>query len=120
MSTALILHNLKMRFEKGDIYTNIGNILISINPYCNLGLYGPEKIYEYQNRGLKDMPPHVFNIAHAAYKGMTDFKLPHSIIISGESGAGKTEATKQCMIYIGAVAGSVNNVESKVLKVGVC
>lgn len=116
MSTPLILYNLKTRFEKGDIYTNIGTILISVNPYKSLGLYSPEKIYEYQYRGTKEVPPHVFNIAHSAYKGMADFGKAHSIIISGESGAGKTEATKQCLSYIAAIAGSELGVEKKVLQ----
>jgi hypothetical protein len=116
MSTPLILHNLKVRFEKGDIYTNIGTILISCNPYQQLGLYTPEKIFEYQYRGVKEMPPHVFNIAHDAYKGLCDFKKCHSVIISGESGAGKTEATKQVLNYLASIAGSTNGVEQKVLQ----
>jgi len=115
MSTPLILHCLKERFNKGDIYTNIGTILISINPYQKLGLYTPEKIYEYQYRGVKEMPPHVFNIAHDAFKSLTEFGVNNSIIISGESGAGKTEATKQCLSYLAAIAGSVNGVEQKIL-----
>jgi myosin heavy subunit len=69
-----------------------------------LPLYTPEVIYEYQYRGLKEMPPHVFNIAHDSYKGLTEFHVNQSIIISGESGAGKTEATKQCLSYLAAIA----------------
>jgi len=116
MGVPLILHCLRKRFENHDIYTNVGTILISINPYQSLGLYTPEKIYEYQYRGLKEMPPHVFNIAHEAFKGMTDFHENQSVIISGESGAGKTEATKQCLSYLASIAGSVNGVEKKVLQ----
>ena len=67
-------------------------------------------------RGTEEMKPHVFNIAHDAYKGLTDFKKNQSVIISGESGAGKTEATKQVLAYIAAIAGSVGGVEKKVLQ----
>ena len=77
---------------------------MSINPYQNLGLYTPEVTKEYMYRGVKEMPPHVFNVAHDAYKNMSEFGNNNSIIISGESGAGKTEATKQCLSYIAALA----------------
>ncbi len=107
---------MRERFKKKQIYTNVGTIIISINPYCNLGLYTPEVIHDYQYRGVKEMPPHVFNTAHDSYKGITDFGTPQSIIISGESGAGKTEATKQCLTYLAAIAGSVDNVETKILQ----
>ena len=60
------------------------------------------------------MPPHVYNIAHDSYYGVTSFEQLQSIVISGESGAGKTEATKQCLQYLAAIAGSVSGVEKKV------
>jgi hypothetical protein len=116
MSVPLILHNLKKRFENKEIYTNIGTILISLNPYCNLGLYTPEVIHDYQFRGLDEKPPHVFNIAFDANHGVTSFGMDQSIIISGESGAGKTEATKQCLSFIAAAAGSIGGVEKKILQ----
>lgn len=116
MSTQLILHNLRQRFEKKEIYTNVGNILISVNPYEKLDLYTKEVVHRYAKRKLgQELPPHVFNIAHDSYYGITAFKQLQSIIISGESGAGKTEATKQCLQYLAAVAGSVGGVENKVL-----
>ncbi|CEO99091.1 hypothetical protein PBRA_007205 [Plasmodiophora brassicae] len=115
MNPAMILHNLKQRFEKDQIYTNIGTILISINPYCRLPLYTPDVIDEYENRGLKEMPPHVYNIAHNALVGIKETIDNQSVIVSGESGAGKTEATKQVLSYIAAVSGSVGNIEEKIL-----
>ena len=60
------------------------------------------------------MPPHVYNIAHDSFYGVTSFEQLQSIVISGESGAGKTEATKQCLQYLAAIAGSVSGVEKKV------
>ena len=114
MSIPLILHCLRRRFEPSDIYSSIGTMLISINPYTNLDLYTPKIIRKYRNSSEehRDVSPHVFVIADQAYKGLTfDNGLNQNIIISGESGAGKTEATKECLSYLGAVAGSVAGVE---------
>lgn len=117
MGAPLILHNLRKRFEGGDIYTNIGNILISINPYKRLPLYTDEVVRKYTKRKMgAQLPPHVFDIAHDAYYRMTAFSQLQSIIISGESGAGKTECTKQCLQYLAARAGSASGVENKVLQ----
>ena len=116
MSGPLILHCLKKRFENNLIYTNVGTICISVNPYKHLPIYGRDVIEKYMYRGVEERPPHVFNIAHNAFKGMKDYSINQSIIISGESGAGKTEATKQCLTYIAAIAGSVGGVEKKVLQ----
>eukprot|EP00484_Ammonia_sp_Unknown_P018101 CAMPEP_0197028252 /NCGR_PEP_ID=MMETSP1384-20130603/7978_1 /TAXON_ID=29189 /ORGANISM="Ammonia sp." /LENGTH=1466 /DNA_ID=CAMNT_0042457223 /DNA_START=22 /DNA_END=4422 /DNA_ORIENTATION=+ len=117
MSIPLILHCLRKRFEAGKIYSAIGTILISINPYTQLDLYTPKMIRKYRNslEEHREVPPHVFVIADQAYKGLTFPAGPNqSIVISGESGAGKTEATKQCLSYLGAIAGSVAGVERKV------
>ena len=118
MGAPLILHNLRRRFEeKSEIYTNVGNILISINPYKRLPLYTKEEVHRYSTRKFgQELPPHVFNIAYDSYYGLTSFQSLQSIIISGESGAGKTEATKQCLQYLAAVAGSRTGVENKILK----
>jgi len=115
INAPLILHNLKKRFEQDKIYTNLGTILISLNPFFRLPLYGPEVIKDYQEKGLRDMPPHVFNIADNALKGILDSPENQSIVVSGESGSGKTEATKQCLAYLAANAGSSLGVEQKIL-----
>lgn len=116
MVPPLILWDLKTRFEADKIYTNIGNILISINPYKWLPIYTHAVMTRYQQRGTEEREPHIFNIAHDAYVGLTEFKINQSIIVSGESGAGKTECAKQCLSYMASMAGSVGNVETKVLK----
>jgi len=116
MSGPLILHCLKERFQQNKIYTNVGTICISVNPYQFLPIYTRDVIEKYMYRGVEERPPHVFNIAHNAFKGMKEFSVNQSIIISGESGAGKTEATKQCLNYIAAIAGSVGGIEKKVLQ----
>eukprot|EP00808_Paulinella_micropora_P021135 g79262.t1 len=116
MVPPLILHNLRVRYEKNQIYTNVGTILISINPYQWLDIYNKAVTEDYIGRGVKEMPPHVFNIAHDAFWGLKEFKKDQSIIISGESGAGKTEAMKQCLNYLAAIAGSHGGVEKKILQ----
>ncbi len=117
MSAPLILHNLKQRFLKHEIYTNVGTILIAINPYKVLPLYTDEVTRTYARRKLgQEMPPHVFNIAHDAFVGLRDFEQNQSIIISGESGAGKTEATKHCLHYLAFMAGSGSGVAHSILK----
>ncbi len=119
MSLPLILNNLKKRFlEQSAIYTNVGNILISINPYKDLNLYGMDNIRKYfdrKNDANVSLPPHVFDIANASLYGLKYFQKSQSIVISGESGAGKTEATKQCLNFIAANAGSKSKVEQKIL-----
>ena len=116
MSLPLILHTLKSRFQTNNIYTNVGTILISINPYKRLPIYTPDIIDQYHKRGNKWVPPHVYLIASEAYNQLLETKCPQSICISGESGAGKTECTKQALQFLAEVAGSsTSNVEQKIL-----
>eukprot|EP01137_Pigoraptor_chileana_P032461 Opistho-2@21853 len=111
----MIIHNLRERFKKDIIYTNIGTILISVNPFKPLPLYTPTMIDKYYRKGIRTMPPHIFDIADAAYRTMVETKGNQSILISGESGAGKTEATKQVLSYLAEVAGSVDGIEQNIL-----
>jgi myosin heavy subunit len=115
LTKPLILYSLKKRFLQNKIYTNVGTILISVNPYQQLSLYTPSVMDEYRNRGIKELSPHVFIIADNSYEKLIELKQDQSIIISGESGAGKTEATKQCLQYLAEIAGSESNVEQKIL-----
>lgn len=115
INEAMIVHNLRKRFYNDEIYTNIGTILISVNPFKLLPLYTPSVMESYMKKGTRDMPPHTFNIADNAYRAMVEKKQNQSILISGESGAGKTECTKQCLNYFAELAGSVNGVEQYIL-----
>mmetsp|Transcript_31812 Transcript_31812/g.77526 ORF Transcript_31812/g.77526 Transcript_31812/m.77526 type:complete len:1662 (+) Transcript_31812:33-5018(+) len=115
MNRPLILHNLRERYTDNQIYTNVGTILIALNPYKRLPLYSPSIIESYQ-RNKSRQPPHVYGIADNAFQGMVSSESGQAIVISGESGAGKTVCTKQCMQYLAEVAGSSeSNIEQKIL-----
>ncbi|XP_050798428.1 unconventional myosin-Ig isoform X2 [Gopherus flavomarginatus] len=97
------MENLKLRFEMGRIYTYIGEVVVSMNPYKQTQLYGKDVIEQYQGRELYERPPHLYAVADAAYKAMKRRAKDTCIVISGESGAGKTEASKYIMQYIAAI-----------------
>jgi myosin heavy subunit len=100
VNDATILHNLKLRFASDLVYTNIGTILVSVNPFKWItDLYSTDVAKEHMMTTAGELSsPHVFAIGGAAFRGMLE-GLDQSIIISGESGAGKTEATKQCLRF---------------------
>uniref|UniRef100_A0A8C4DNV1 Myosin IG n=1 Tax=Dicentrarchus labrax TaxID=13489 RepID=A0A8C4DNV1_DICLA len=97
------MENLKLRFEKGRIYTYIGEVVVSVNPYQQMDIYGKETIDAYRGRELYENPPHLYAVSDAAYKAMKRRAKDTCIVISGESGAGKTEASKYIMQYIAAI-----------------
>uniref|UniRef100_A0AAF5RX01 Uncharacterized protein n=1 Tax=Wuchereria bancrofti TaxID=6293 RepID=A0AAF5RX01_WUCBA len=89
-----LLDNLKDRFASGHIYTYIGPILLAVNPFNFFPIYNPKYARLYsQIRQLSSMPPHIFAIANITYHSMLRIKENQCIVISGESGSGKTEST---------------------------
>ncbi|XP_078260250.1 unconventional myosin-Ib isoform X1 [Rhinoraja longicauda] len=113
------LENLKKRFEHSEIYTYIGNVVISINPYRSLPFYTPAKVEEYRNRNFYELSPHIYALADEAYRSLRDQDKDQCILITGESGAGKTEASKLVMSYVAAVCGKgaeVNQVKEQLLQ----
>ncbi|KAG8575713.1 hypothetical protein GDO81_009651 [Engystomops pustulosus] len=113
-----VLHNLKVRFiDSKLIYTYCGIVLVAINPYEQLPIYGADIINAYSGQNMGDMDPHIFAVAEEAYKQMARDERNQSIIVSGESGAGKTVSAKYAMRYFATVSGSESeaNVEEKVL-----
>ncbi|XP_043980326.1 unconventional myosin-Vc isoform X2 [Gambusia affinis] len=113
-----VLHNLKVRFvESRIIYTYCGIILVAVNPYKQLPVYGDAIIHAYSGQNMGDMDPHIFAVAEEAYKQMARNHKNQSIIVSGESGAGKTVSARYAMRYFAVVSksGSQTRVEDKVL-----
>ena len=107
----MILHALRQRYHNYEIYTSVGSILVSVNPFKPVPLYTPSVVHKYSHRGSTELPPHVYALADNAYRGILFDGKDQSLIVSGESGAGKTEATKLSLAYLAAVAGSASGVE---------
>ncbi|KAH3684684.1 hypothetical protein WICPIJ_004349 [Wickerhamomyces pijperi] len=101
-----INENLQKRFQNKTIYTYIGHVLISVNPFRDLGIYTEEILESYKGKNRLEVPPHVFAIAESMFYNMKAYNESQCVIISGESGAGKTEAAKRIMQYISSVSGS--------------
>ncbi|KAK3589621.1 hypothetical protein CHS0354_043081 [Potamilus streckersoni] len=97
------LENLRLRYEKNRIYTYIGEVVVSVNPYKTVDIYNQTYVDHYKGRELYERPPHIFALADSAYKTMKRKSRDTCIVISGESGSGKTEASKIIMRYISAV-----------------
>ncbi|XP_022682843.1 myosin-17 isoform X6 [Setaria italica] len=101
-----VLDNLAVRYAKNIIYTYTGNILIAINPFQRLpNLVDSRTMEKYKGANLGDLDPHVFAIADVSYRQMINEGKSNSILVSGESGAGKTETTKLLMRYLAFLGG---------------
>ena len=103
---ASIVEQLQRRFEQGQIYTYIGDILLAVNPFASLGLYGELEQARYRGRARSDNPPHIFAVADSAYQALVHQSHNQAIVISGESGAGKTESANlllKQLVYLGKV-----------------
>ncbi|XP_072227285.1 unconventional myosin-Ig [Leuresthes tenuis] len=110
------MENLKLRFEKGRIYTYIGEVVVSVNPYQQMDIYGKDTVDAYRGRELYENPPHLYAVSDAAYKAMKRRAKDTCIVISGESGAGKTEASKYIMQYIAAITNPTQRAEVESVK----
>lgn len=100
-----LLDNLRARFVAGHIYTYVGSILIAVNPFKFYPLYNPKYVKLYQNRRLgPNLPPHIFAIADTAYHCMLKDRKNQCIVISGESGSGKTESTNFLLHHLTALS----------------
>ncbi|CAF1109907.1 unnamed protein product [Adineta steineri] len=114
LNEGTLLNNVRRRYKKDRIYTYVANILIAINPYKELhGFYNTDTMKKYNGKSLGVMPPHVFAIGDKAYRDMRTTKQSQSVIVSGESGAGKTESAKYVLQYLtesyGAHSGQIED-----------
>lgn len=119
ISNESVNDNLQKRWTNAEIYTYIGAVLISVNPFRDLGIYTDEILKRYHGKNRLEVPPHVFAIAESAYYNMNAYHENQCVIITGESGAGKTEAAKRIMQYIAEVSGgqdsSIQEIKDMVL-----
>ncbi|CZS98096.1 related to myosin II [Rhynchosporium graminicola] len=114
LNEASVVHNLHMRYQADLIYTYSGLFLVAINPYCPLTIYTNEYINMYKGQGREDTKPHIYAMADEAFRNLVDEGENQSILVTGESGAGKTENTKKVIQYLAAVAHSDSPVKNKV------
>uniref|UniRef100_A0A8C1TI45 Myosin IXB n=1 Tax=Cyprinus carpio TaxID=7962 RepID=A0A8C1TI45_CYPCA len=120
LSEDTILDNLRIRFQKNKIYTYAGSILIAINPFKFLPIYNPKYVKMYENHQLGKLEPHIFAIADVAYYAMLRKHVNQCIVISGESGSGKTQSTNFLIHCLTALSqkGYASGVERTILGAG--
>ncbi|PAA88820.1 hypothetical protein BOX15_Mlig024707g2, partial [Macrostomum lignano] len=111
INEAAITDNLKIRFLNNAIYTYIGPVLIAVNPFKDVKIFDDKFIDMYQGSALFENPPHIFAIADHMYRSMVSEMENQCVIISGESGAGKTVSAKLIMNYVSKVSGGSGRVE---------
>ncbi|KAI8881146.1 hypothetical protein K501DRAFT_334936 [Backusella circina FSU 941] len=127
LNEASVLNTIKTRYDQHHIYTYSGIVLIATNPFAKLPLYEPEIIQKYSGSRRGDLEPHLFAIAEDAYRCMIRDNKNQTIIVSGESGAGKTVSAKYIMRYFATAddkdapigkqikAGTMTEVEEQIL-----
>ncbi|XP_070969922.1 unconventional myosin-IXb-like isoform X2 [Oncorhynchus clarkii lewisi] len=120
LNESSILDNLRNRFHKKKIYTYAGSILIAINPFKFLSIYNPKYVKMYENHQLGKLEPHIFAIADVAYYAMLRKRVNQCIVISGESGSGKTQSTNFLIHCLTALSqkGYASGVERTILGAG--
>jgi len=120
MNDATILDNLKARHTKGEIYTYTASVLLAVNPYKDIqGLYGDGQCRRYRGKHIGALPPHPYAIADTAYRTLVREQRNQGLLISGESGAGKTETAKIVMQFLafasGATSGHADSIQARVV-----
>ncbi|XP_065087512.1 myosin-IIIb-like isoform X4 [Ochlerotatus camptorhynchus] len=113
-----IVEQLQKRFETNQIYTYIGDILVAVNPFSQLGIYTSYHQRKYCGKTRSDNPPHIFAVADAAHQALVHQKQNQAIVISGESGSGKTESANlllKQLVFLGKAV--TKNLEERILQV---
>ncbi|XP_056141358.1 unconventional myosin-Ic-like [Lampris incognitus] len=98
-SEAAFIENLRRRFRENLIYTYIGSVLVSVNPYKELEIYSKQHMGRYRGVSFYEIAPHIYALSDNTYRAMRTERKDQCILISGESGAGKTEASKKILLY---------------------
>ncbi|XP_037547694.1 unconventional myosin-Ih [Nematolebias whitei] len=117
-SESAFLDNLRKRFHENLIYTYIGTLLVSVNPYKELDIYSKKQMDTYMGVNFFELPPHIYALADNVFRTMKSEFNNHFILISGESGAGKTEASKKILQFYAVSCPStkvLNNVRDRLL-----
>ncbi|KAL0100749.1 hypothetical protein PUN28_019257 [Cardiocondyla obscurior] len=118
LSEEAIVDQLQHRYEQTQIYTYIGDILVAVNPFTNLGLYTGIEQKRYKGQARSDNPPHIFAVADAAYQALLHQRQNQAIVISGESGAGKTESANLLLKQLVYLSKAPNrNLEERILQI---
>ncbi|GBG27180.1 High molecular weight form of myosin-1 [Hondaea fermentalgiana] len=112
-----IIDLLRRRYAVDKIYTSVGDILVAVNPFKQTDLFAPSVMHKYAETGREamELPPHPYAVINGAYRAMMEDGKDQSLLISGESGAGKTVTVKVCLEFLSEVAGSDANIEQKIL-----
>uniref|UniRef100_A0A4W5P7N3 Myosin IXAb n=1 Tax=Hucho hucho TaxID=62062 RepID=A0A4W5P7N3_9TELE len=115
-----LLESLRARFRQERIYTYVGSILIVINPFQFLPIYNPKYVKMYDNHALGKLEPHIYAVADVAYHAMLQRRRNQCIVISGESGSGKTQSTNFLIHHLTALSqkGFASGVEQIILGAG--
>ena len=119
LNEGTLLNNVRLRYMKDEIYTYVANILIAVNPYAPIaGLYSKETMSGYMGKSIGQLPPHLYAIADRAYRDLRRTSQSQSIVVSGESGAGKTESQKHILKYLCESWGGAHDtpVETRILE----
>lgn len=104
LNEASVVDNLYSRYTNDSIYTYSGLFLVAVNPYANLPIYDNDTIAAYKNKHRDETKPHIYAITDLAFRNMLELYENQSILVTGESGAGKTENTKKVIQYLAAIA----------------
>ncbi|KAM3925010.1 unconventional myosin-IXa isoform 2-T2 [Leptodactylus fuscus] len=120
LSERALLETLRTRFRQEKIYTYVGSILVAVNPFRFLPIYNPKYVKMYDNRRLGDREPHIYAVADAAYHAMLRRQRNQCIVISGETGSGKTQSTNFLIHHLTALSqkGYASGVEQIILGAG--
>uniref|UniRef100_A0AAR2J9W4 Myosin motor domain-containing protein n=1 Tax=Pygocentrus nattereri TaxID=42514 RepID=A0AAR2J9W4_PYGNA len=111
-SEAAFIENLRRRYKENLIYTYIGSVLVSVNPYRELEIYSKQHMERYRGVNFYEISPHIYALADNSYRAVRTERKDQCILISGESGAGKTEASKKVLQYYTTMCPTRNNTQS--------